>query len=615
MRSVLRRAAAAVSAAITRAVEFIGRAEPLYGLAGPLFEKELRVSGRRARTYVLRAVYMLLLSGVVAMCWLSMVSVSGLTMPPVRYAYEMPFAGMTIISVIVWFQFCVLQLVAVVALSTSISEEIYQRTLGILMTTPVTSLQIVAGKLLSRLLQVVLLLAVSLPMLLVTQALGGVSWGFVLSALAITLATVVMAGSISMYFSISSRRSGILVILKTLAAMGILFFLLPWLWYEYGRQVTSQTAMQSVFVHSNPYLMLGWLTKEMYSPAAAPSVPVYWWLNVLAMLAVAALLFGLAVWRVRREAMRQLVGDPGGWLGSWRKRRAARSGRIRRVSGSPVVWRELRSSVLASKWLGVLGWLLVLGGLAGTYALAWDELTDKYGFGHIVYGIVLLIIVGLASAITTATGIAKEKEGGTWPLLLATPLDDRQIVLGKAVALARRCLPGCILVAFHFGLFVGLGYVHWVVLVHVAAITAGVVVVLTGSGLYFSTWVRRATIAVLMNLGFCLVLWLMAPMVVYIVGGMVVAMVSAITRLPYPPWLPMVYWSAHPLVQAGIAIAGGSGEENAAKALAELHYDWVTIKMGVFPVTFIVLAFMAIHVLAGWLLMVMAARRLRKKVF
>lgn len=38
----------------------------------------------------------------------------------------------------VWFQFCTTQVVAVIMLSASVSDEIYNRTLGLLMITPVT---------------------------------------------------------------------------------------------------------------------------------------------------------------------------------------------------------------------------------------------------------------------------------------------------------------------------------------------------------------------------------------------------------------------------------------------------------------------------------------------
>jgi len=46
--------------------------------------------------------------------------------------------------------------------------------------------QIVAGKLLSKLWQKLILLAISLPLLAVVRVFGGVPWDYVLSSLAVT---------------------------------------------------------------------------------------------------------------------------------------------------------------------------------------------------------------------------------------------------------------------------------------------------------------------------------------------------------------------------------------------------------------------------------------------
>ncbi|MHC4323018.1 MAG: ABC transporter permease subunit, partial [Planctomycetota bacterium] len=130
-------------------------------LFGPIFEKELRVSSRRKRNYITRFAYLVFLTGFLSVIWLDAVdfTVSSGTHAASRLAQ----AGKQIIIILVRFQFYAIQLVAVVMLSTSISDEIYHRTLGVLMSTPITSFQIVMGKLSSKLLQLILLLGVSLP--------------------------------------------------------------------------------------------------------------------------------------------------------------------------------------------------------------------------------------------------------------------------------------------------------------------------------------------------------------------------------------------------------------------------------------------------------------------
>ena len=195
-------------------------------IAGPIFGKELRVSSRRRRNYCLRSFYLLFLGVFIALIWVQEVRYRGIN---ASYSIsQMARAGSNIIMFIVWFQFCAAQLVAGITLSTAISDEIYNRTLGVLMTTPVTSFQIVVGKLLSKLLQVIILLAIAFPLLAVIRVFGGVPWDYLLSSLCITLTTVIFVGSVSMFFSIFNRRA-YLVIILTVLSLGVLFFVMPML--------------------------------------------------------------------------------------------------------------------------------------------------------------------------------------------------------------------------------------------------------------------------------------------------------------------------------------------------------------------------------------------------
>src|SRR5690606_22788220 len=127
-------------------------------LTGPIFDKELRVSSRRRRNYVLRFVYVAFFLVFASLIWMEeMPSGAG----SVYHVSRMGRAAQQIVVSVVWFQFIASHAVAIVMLSTAISDEIYSKTLGLLMTTPIGSLQIVLGKLLSKLLQLLLLLAIT----------------------------------------------------------------------------------------------------------------------------------------------------------------------------------------------------------------------------------------------------------------------------------------------------------------------------------------------------------------------------------------------------------------------------------------------------------------------
>ncbi|MHC4639049.1 MAG: hypothetical protein ACYTBV_16350 [Planctomycetota bacterium] len=203
---------------------FAGRCFSFWWITGPIFDKELRVSSRRRRNYLLRFVYLSLLTLFLTLFWLAILSESGNS--AAYRASRMAEAGMGITAYIIWFQFLATQLVAVIMLSTSISDEVYHRTLGSLMSTPINSFQIVMGKLFSKLLQIIILLAISMPLLAIVRVFGGVQWNFILSSLCITLTMVIFVGSLSLYFSILNRRAYVVIILTFLTA-GLLFAVLP----------------------------------------------------------------------------------------------------------------------------------------------------------------------------------------------------------------------------------------------------------------------------------------------------------------------------------------------------------------------------------------------------
>ena len=175
-------------------------------LTGPIFDKELRVSSRRRRNYVVRFFYVVLLTVFLALVWIEVMGRRG---SAVYQISRMAETGQFVTIYLVWFQFCVTQLLAVILLSNSISDEIYNRTLGLLMTTPINSFQIVVGKLSSKLLQLFLLMAISLPLLAIIRVMGGVPWNYVISSLCINLTVIIFIGSLSLFFSIcpTSLRS------------------------------------------------------------------------------------------------------------------------------------------------------------------------------------------------------------------------------------------------------------------------------------------------------------------------------------------------------------------------------------------------------------------------
>jgi len=234
---------------------FVYKVPSLSWLTGPIFDKELRVSSRRRRNYFLRFAYILLLSVFILSIWYSTLGIRS-SGSIVYWVSRLSQAGKHIITTIVWFQFIAAQLIAIVMLSSSVSDEIHTGTLSVLMTTPISSFQIVTGKLMSKLLQLMLLLAISLPLLAIVRVFGGVTWDYIVSSVCITLTAAVLVGSLSLLLSMIFRYAYnviIVTILGYLLVFGALAGLFNMLAVK-GIFIFDENVTQSILALIDPFV-------------------------------------------------------------------------------------------------------------------------------------------------------------------------------------------------------------------------------------------------------------------------------------------------------------------------------------------------------------------------
>ena len=596
-------------------------------LTGPIFGKELRVASRRRRQYVLRFLYILALTVFVGVVWLGVVQYER---NAVLMQSRMAAAGQRIVTTIVLFQFAAMQILAIVLLSSAISDEVYHRTLGILMTTPINSLQIVMGKLLSRLLQLVPLLVISLPMLAIVRVLGGVPWGYLLSGLCITLTAAIFAGSLSLLFSIRNRHAyG--VIIRTMSVLACLYFVLPALFglaaayffsrggINLGARAGAMTVLGPIVVSLNPISSMAAITERMFSPAGPGmfSLPVHCGF----MLMLSALVLGRAMAVVRKVALRQAVGivdggvrtaDSRGKVNPQSAIRNPKSGGVRRVVGPPVVWKELRAPFIQGidNRNSYIGLAMAIVALVFTYWSAAQAKSLNEDFTHITYVMLFVFIGGLINIVFSATRITTEKESQAWPLLLTTPLSDWDILFGKAVSAFRRCLPIWGLLAGHVLLFTLAGYIHPVAILHLLALVAWLTCFITGSGLYFSARFARTTSAVVASLAVVVGLWVVGP----ILAGLMGVMGGKTDVLATYLWV-------HPAVQTQLIVGGAAGWQNARMSWGSLNYATGALfhsggeVMRVGRVTGILTAIAAAYILAGLVFFWRAKCCLRRRIF
>jgi ABC-type transport system involved in multi-copper enzyme maturation permease subunit len=513
----------------TALINMVSRLFSLSWLTGAIFEKELRVASRRRRSYVLRCSYVLLLTIIFAMVWSGVVEYGGSSL---QVSSRMSIAGQAIIAFIIWFQFCSCQIIAGVMLSTSISDEIYHKTLGLLMTTPINSFQIVMGKLLSKLLQLLLLLAISLPLLAIVRIFGGVPWNYVISSLCITFTTVLFVGSLSMFYSIFCRKAYVVIIL-TILTLAVLFLLLPsltaWIWYIITDKPPGKVLTAAIFL-PNPYITLVFKTRMLIEPRAVGGAPrVFWPIHCGVMLAASFLILLVSIIIVRKVALRQATGQLVISSGKNRNRKkspiisAANKGdliaTIRAVKGPPVLWKEMRLPILGRhKIINMICIIIGIGLLLLTYLLcARERILDEEEV-HMFYSVIFVSLGILLTIVIPATNITTEKESRSWPLLLTTTLNDWDILLGKFFGNIRRLIPVWLLLFGHVIIFSLIGYIHPVAILQIAILVTWIVIFLSCTGIYFSSRFKRTTTAVVMNFLLAATIWALVPLLLFVIS-------------------------------------------------------------------------------------------------
>jgi ABC-type transport system involved in multi-copper enzyme maturation permease subunit len=211
----------------------------------------------------------------------------------------------------------------------------------------------------------------------------------------------------------------------------------------------------------------------------------------------------------------------------------------------------MRKGFIGRKKLGVKTSALLIGLLLLT---AISPLFTPAGFSFFPYLLAsgLYLIVMIRMAVFSAGSITVEKEARTWPILLATPLEDKEIVRGKAIAAFRRNLPLlllyfvliCILFMTARGLSAHATFLQIVgrLLFSVFSIVGPVLFVI-GAGLYFGVRCRTTSAAVAATVGSYLA-------VQYIFGIAFTAFSWLVLRVALgggSPWIPYATSTIHGL--------------------------------------------------------------------
>lgn len=538
---------------------------------GPIFTKELRTTSRRKRNYFLRVIYLgALLLFLLAVHAGSSSSYGGAAMRAQQQAQlgEAFFICFTMFSVLA------MALIAPVVTSTAISGERMQKTYHVLLMTPITSWQIVSGKLLSRLLTAFTLLGLSLPVLALVRLLGGVELSQMFGVVCIAVSLAIFMAALGLLLSIMINRAYAVI----LFCYGAALFLYGFVPFVVGTTMSAlgpagmggRVAWMQWIGNTNPIFCAGLLATGEIN-----RMGVSWWICVVVHLAASAVLVLLCGVMLRRLARREgeggaAVGTPApvtsapmvplplpalpgalkedaGFTAGDETRPASGAAKKdlaisqslpatlpaplpyaspapvqqRTVSDHPVLWRECRRPLMTRMWQRVAGVIGSVGLLGLTYLLmaANDWLDDdeiQIGYAFVFHGLLMLLATVIA-----ATAIAQEKESDTWTVLLVSPLSGTSIVMGKLLGVLRRLMWPLILFAAHFLIFTIGGVIDFDTFVLIVGVMVMYNLLFVATGVYLSLRIPKVTFAVVVNLAIPIVMYVAVPVILVIIGELI----------------------------------------------------------------------------------------------
>jgi ABC-2 type transport system permease protein len=190
--------------------------------------KELRGRMRGKRAFIVLTIHILLLA---AFAWMFMRLNEETMQSRFGFGESVTFAsasiGRGIFIGLLLLQTLMIAVLAPAATAGAISSEREHQTLDLLAATPISSLAIVLGKLLSALAWVFVLILASIPVTALVFLFGGVGPDDMIRGYIVLFATVIGLGSVGIFFSTLTRRTGAstgLTFVATLAfVMGTLF--------------------------------------------------------------------------------------------------------------------------------------------------------------------------------------------------------------------------------------------------------------------------------------------------------------------------------------------------------------------------------------------------------
>ena len=429
----------------------------------PMVVRIVEGGSRRMRHLWVRMGY---LGALISLVLIGLLSASGPGLGGEASLTDLAKSGTWVFAVIAYGQVILVCLLAPLFMAAAIGQERAGETLDILLTTPLSNLQIVLGSLAGRLFFVLALLLSGLPLFAVLLIFGGVPITSVFLAFAVAGLTTLMVGSVAIALSVfrAGGRKAVFTFVIVIAAYLVAAYIV-----DVGllRRLPGHAAnTTTVLTPLHPLLVLeASLASATYQAPAVEDVaghawPIRFYLSrpfaTFALLTVS--LSGVLV--VASALLLRRIGQGESVWVHWLKGklRIGPSGTervrpAREVGQNPVAWREAKtrgkvaSGILARWGFSALAIALAAGLLLAYHFGKLPQVTDAFGqpmASHAVFHTALTSLLLLEVAVITlvaiymsAGSVSREREDGTLDLILTTPITPRFYIWGKLQGLVR----------------------------------------------------------------------------------------------------------------------------------------------------------------------------------
>ncbi len=416
----------------------------------PVFQRELLVFARGWHLHAFRWLYGLILFAIaVAPIW---------SRRDLSSARELESRELTALNYYFFYSIVLAQFVATLILmpalvAGAIAGEKQRRGFDVLLTTCLSSTQIVTGKLAARLCQLVVVLLLSVPVFCILGLNGGIDPRLVAVSFAVILCSGILIASLAILISTFVRRpvtAAILTYVLTFAWLITPFVPDPFAlilngsaWSELGSRAVE--FVRATVAFASPIGRLEVRDWQIYSPELLRECAI-----LMAVQLGLSAAFVIAAALALRPIMR-LESSGRSRLRLWSFLASRRGLWARRPCGDrPILWKEClktRPTLIVRLLVGGIVAAIVVFGMPSFVSFWLQSFFEARANGYhsiqpqlsrthlnvIVRGlaVTLYLLMSLIVCLRASMNFTTERERETWVSLVCTPLDGREILTGK----------------------------------------------------------------------------------------------------------------------------------------------------------------------------------------